>query len=642
MVLAIGIGPATAQEPQPSGFANGARTVAQPRLAQGRWSAPVLVTPLLPFQCGSTEIAHVTLLPVDPLDGPQRRGKLLIITECEGNQAHVVDPEGTLLASYPSFPSGTQSMFCAAHTWVLRGPAKEPRFLVVGGLDETLFGKSCTGTLDACASKEAVLFDPLRSRWTHGPDLPERLWYPSVTLYRDTDGAFVPLVLGGTEIGGPRGCTLYDQAGMLSLLEDCSDPDDGVIDHQFQDWWSLPAPYTAWETHASADTGSTYWWHQYPRTLLRSDGTVFCAGHAIGCEDDIFSPVCEDEGQGSLGGNPIQIVEPRLSPQVRYEGPDPNLVEPLAGALNYCNATLSHTLRADAAFEAADPSSQYDLDRIVVVGGSTEAFTSNGMPALAQPAALELAADGQSWQRLADPLRPRVYGNLVQLPDGSQLYVGGQTSELYGAPGTSWSTAARLWLGAPGTAGRWEELAARLPATGATVATPRGYHSVAILLADGRVCLLGGRQISGQPLSTQTLELYEPPYLFRANRPSILQAPDALTYGSTHRIEVDEARRIERAVLLGIGSVTHHFDYGQRYVELLTRPVADDPSGRSLELRMPGATRRGAEMLPEGYYLLFVQARDGDGTVLPSEGAFVKVCARSFGPAQNAPPAVPR
>jgi len=75
-----------------------------------------------------------------------------------------------------------------------------------------------------------------------------------------------------------------------------------------------------------------------------------------------------------------------------------------------------------------------------------------------------------------------------------------------------------------------------------------------------------------------------------------------------------------RGFLNGAGSVTHHFDYGQRYVELMATVAGD------VTVWVPSDP----DMLPEGYYLLFVveeRSLIGGGFArIPSvKGRFVKV-----------------
>ena len=58
---------------------------------------------------------------------------------------------------------------------------------------------------------------------------------------------------------------------------------------------------------------------------------------------------------------------------------------------------------------------------------------------------------------------------------------------------------------------------------GATAPVPRLYHSVALLLPDGRVITAGSNPHRRD--DELRLELYHPPYLFRGPRPFIESAP---------------------------------------------------------------------------------------------------------------------
>jgi hypothetical protein len=106
--------------------------------------------------------------------------------------------------------------------------------------------------------------------------------------------------------------------------------------------------------------------------------------------------------------------------------------------------------------------------------------------------------------------------------------------------------------------------------------------------------------------------------------------PATIRYGQTFTVKVQLAppppnpldpphispigRPIVRFCLIGIGSVTHHFDYGQRYVELMFRSLSTISMREILAPPVPS-------MAPEGYYLLF----GVDDMGRPSLGKFVKL-----------------
>src|SRR5439155_19708685 len=99
------------------------------------------------------------------------------------------------------------------------------------------------------------------------------------------------------------------------------------------------------------------------------------------------------------------------------------------------------------------------------------------------------------------------------------------------------------------------------------------YHSVTVLVPDGRVIATGGagltsnRSFAGDDSS---IEAFEPPYLFRGVRPRIdwLSTTD-LVLGSNVTLRVSFTERITKLVLVSARTVTHWVDGGpQRYLSL--------------------------------------------------------------------------
>jgi hypothetical protein len=172
-----------------------------------------------------------------------------------------------------------------------------------------------------------------------------------------------------------------------------------------------------------------------------------------------------------------------------------------------------------------------------------------------------------------------------------------------------------------GATGTWSTLASSNPEVPGGEPTPRGYHSVAILLPDGSVPSMGGQKNEQtQYLTTDSpdsIDLYRPPYFFKGSRPTLGQVPAVIKYNQPFIVKVvlgaSPPGSIVRFCLIGLGSVTHHFDYGQRYVELMHRPAG----GPKFELLPPPV----ASMAPDGYYLLF----GVDSVGRPSLGVFVRL-----------------
>ena len=180
--------------------------------------------------------------------------------------------------------------------------------------------------------------------------------------------------------------------------------------------------------------------------------------------------------------------------------------------------------------------------------------------------------------------------------------VGVLEPELY-TPDIDWSTGDFTGLG------NWRTV--NEPAT-----VPRGYHSVALLLPDGRVWTAGTTESwAGLAAAEKRVELFSPWYTGMP-RPQVLSiAPkrrpgrvrtEGFDYGETLTATVTGT--IERVALTRCGSVTHGYDSDQRYVGL-----AFTQRGDQLTMTAP----RDGSVAPPGYYMLWII----DDTGVPCESA---------------------
>ncbi|MFD4133394.1 galactose oxidase-like domain-containing protein [Streptomyces goshikiensis] len=159
---------------------------------------------------------------------------------------------------------------------------------------------------------------------------------------------------------------------------------------------------------------------------------------------------------------------------------------------------------------------------------------------------------------------------------------------------------------------------------------PRGYHSNALVMPDGRVMVTGDelQQIANDPdirdRMDGSIEIYEPPYLHQGGpRPALDQVPGGeLAYDAEFRVRSSTASRVRRAVLLAPTTVTHAVNTSQRHLELrfTKAPGAGSGSGGSIGLRTPP----GAADAPPGYYMLFLLDAKG----VPSTAKWVKLGRR--------------
>ena len=157
------------------------------------------------------------------------------------------------------------------------------------------------------------------------------------------------------------------------------------------------------------------------------------------------------------------------------------------------------------------------------------------------------------------------------------------------------------------------------PATGTwrlgpSQAEGRAYHSTAVLLPDARVVSAGDNfnpdGAGGD--SSDTAEIYSPPYLFKGPRPEITSAPGSAAWGDTFGVYSPDP--VSRAVLVAPGATTHGYDMNQRVVELaITR---SDP-GVGIDVKAPPTS----SVAPPGYYMLFLLNAQG----VPSVANWVRL-----------------
>jgi hypothetical protein len=142
---------------------------------------------------------------------------------------------------------------------------------------------------------------------------------------------------------------------------------------------------------------------------------------------------------------------------------------------------------------------------------------------------------------------------------------------------------------------------------GAAAGVIRMYHSIALLLHDGRVVTTSGNPPPGgdlvpwqppQPREEMAIEVYSPPYMFAGPRPVIDQAATEWTYGASVDVASAQAPTILWAELVRNGVTTHSFDNSQRLVDL---PITGRAAGR-----LTVTTPAGPALAPPGWYMLFV------------------------------------
>jgi hypothetical protein len=218
---------------------------------------------------------------------------------------------------------------------------------------------------------------------------------------------------------------------------------------------------------------------------------------------------------------------------------------------------------------------------------------------------IDLTQPAPQWRFTGSMQFPRRHLNATILPDGQVVVVGGTRAGGFDDVSDANATrAAEVWD--PGT-GQWTTLASN--------AITRTYHSVSVLLPDGRIvhAASGDADVGGVPAPAQrNSEVFSPPYLFKGARPIIGSGPSQVAYGERFTVETPNAAQITKVTWVRLGSVTHSFDQNQRF-----NALAFGPTSGGLIVTAP--TNR--NLTPPGHYTLFVLNRNG----VPSVGKIIRI-----------------
>lgn len=258
-----------------------------------------------------------------------------------------------------------------------------------------------------------------------------------------------------------------------------------------------------------------------------------------------------------------------------------------------CNPGTGFVRRHDAnsvQFVYPDPQAGWH-ESIYLIGGSAQGVGSvPNVDKIVDP------APGVSWSSVAPMHEEKFKANSVIGLDGSITVFGGRKNlsgsstepvlkpERYEPP--------ELF---PNSTSQWEQLAEQ--------STAREYHSIALLLPDGKILSGGGEDIyPGQyGDSKHTLEIFSPGYFFRGRRPTIANYPPTFFLNTTAPVTITLplGRTVRHFALVRPGSVTHAFDASQRYVRL-------DHAQQGTSTTYSVTTPPDSQHAPRGFYMLTV------------------------------------
>lgn len=243
----------------------------------------------------------------------------------------------------------------------------------------------------------------------------------------------------------------------------------------------------------------------------------------------------------------------------------------------------------------------YAPGKYLITGGGAD-FSSydpgNPEPSQKTVRLLDMTNDTPIWSNGGNLNFGRSFHNVTMLPTGKALAIGGSTT--VNDFSTTGTLTAEEW---DPTINTWTQVA--------SPSRPRMYHSISMLLPDGRVLSSGGGRLAPAP-DQLNAQIYSPSYLFQGPRPTITSLPATIGHNSTMELVTPNATEISKISFVNLASVTHTTDWNQRFLDLpFTR------SGDTLTITTPA----NANLAPENYYMVFAVNSNG----VPSEAKIVKL-----------------
>jgi len=259
--------------------------------------------------------------------------------------------------------------------------------------------------------------------------------------------------------------------------------------------------------------------------------------------------------------------------------------------------------RGDAPDQMNGNAVMYDTGKILALGGSPS-YQNSAATTNAYVLTVNGVNNEVTTKQVGSMANARSFANSVVLADGKVAVFGGQNYAVPFSDNTS-VYQAELWDPATGKF-----------STMASASVPRNYHSVALLMPDGRV-FTGGGGLCGTGCVTNHFDgqTFTPPYLLNADgsaatRPVITAAPSAAPNGA--RITVKTNSPVTRFAIVRMGTATHSVDTDQRRLSLASTTVYG-----GYQLTIPADS---GIALP-GYWMLFALTAKG----VPSVAKVIRI-----------------
>jgi len=351
----------------------------------------------------------------------------------------------------------------------------------------------------------------------------------------------------------------------------------------------------------------------YPTVTALPDGRMLATSGAMNCQDcNADTPEVYDPAKNTWTQLTNATIHLPLYPhmftlpdgRVLVTGSYESYIEPVVIQVLDLNTQTWTTV--DPTPVNGGSAAMYLPGKIITSGlGTLGGADVTTTPSTTTTYVLDMTQPTPAWRQTSPMAYPRDYHNMTILPDGNVLVTGGGQTTGATDPTTA-VFAAELWSPATET---WTTLS--------SMQTPRRYHSIALLLPDGRVLVAGGGRNNGAYTATNAndhlnAEIFSPPYLFKGARPTITTAPTTLPYGTNAFVATPDGASISSVSLIRLGAVTHAFNMNQRFLNL----TFSQASG-GLNVQAPA----NANLAPPGYYMLFLV----NGNGVPSVASILKV-----------------
>ena len=312
---------------------------------------------------------------------------------------------------------------------------------------------------------------------------------------------------------------------------------------------------------------------------------------------DLNAPILNYTGHYERNWWPLFHVAP--NGEVFHSGPTPDM--------HYLNMDGNGSItrvgpKIDDWYPKHGTTVMYDEGKILTAGG---AIAGSNLASTNRAMTIDITGGTPVVTEIAPMAFARKFQNGIPLPTGEVLIVGGNTS------GTKFSDEGSILtpeLFNPDTQ-TWTQMA--------DMAVPRNYHSVGLLMTDGRVWTGGGGLCgTGCAANHMDAQIFSPPYLFNqdgtlATRPSISSAPSVVRNGETFTISGTAG--MTAFSMIKMSSTTHGVDSDVRFL-----PVSfTDTGAGSYALSM----HANMNVLTPGYWMLFGINAQG----VPSEAAIVQI-----------------